>query len=150
MAEEADRVIGETYYRIDGRSHARVADALISVAARKGPRPARGKLTPLLKGKQRPTLRMQAMAGAKRVCGLPADWSVRRRRRETYAIPWDDSPKRFDMGSVRQMIDAIQSCATEAGEGSPKDVAVFSALDAREYRGPLPEGRAMVVTAAGA
>ena len=90
ISKAGAQVLEQTYYRLDGRAHRRLAQALLDAAAR----------------------RRQPSDLA--VCRRRAE--ARKTARQAGAA-WDHSPKSFSHEQVRALLEAIQEAAGEPGPG---------------------------------
>jgi surface carbohydrate biosynthesis protein len=82
--EKVDAVVEALFLRIDGRSHLRVADAVEDAMARSG------------EGTRKSQAGLRARGAATKIL----------RRREIDA--WESSPKFFDTGTIRDIVDSVQ------------------------------------------
>ncbi len=126
-------VVGQWFYRVDGRSAVRVADA-VSGCLDEGPD------TPSHCERMRPALRPSSLRRrlgdrVRRLLRLPADFSFRRMRRIRPESPWYRSEKAFLPEQVEQMVYHI----LQAAAGSEHALPAIRVRAARECLGPGPE-----------
>ncbi len=134
MAETMGQVIENTFYKVDGLAHRRMAEAIWE-AAKAGPstQPAAMEAPPEPK-KTSPGL----LTGLRRRLGR---W--RESRRQVRA--WDRSDKRFDVEQVGRILQAIESCAQPEVDGASAAIAVAAASERGDYRTEYAHGRTVTM-----
>jgi surface carbohydrate biosynthesis protein len=145
-----DRVIADWFYKMDGEAHDRVAGAVAGTLqgkaravsldyCREG---AYGMLD--IDGGSSWKNRVRSLA--RKVPGLPIDWSFKLWRNLSGTSEWDNSEKHFDLVDVRRMVEAVQPIAREVyGEGWC-DVEAQTAKQAGDYHFGYLRGRSVTLS----
>lgn len=150
VAGNIDRVVEETFYKIDGYAHKRVADAVLSAVNSATSRTSIYKCRDFTCGISRNSLKARVVTSIKRTIGIPANWSIRYMRyfpgeSMPVDLPWDNSDKYFDADVVKAIVDAIEACPeAERGE-RVRAVGVQSAQERGDYHFDYRQGRSVTV-----
>lgn len=142
-------VVENTFYKIDGRGHQRVAEALLDVVADQQPRPSKQKCRELAPKPANQSLRGRLSGGLKKVLNLPPDWSLRRWQRVPRVprpLAWDSSDKYFDAAQVDAMIRAANESEVRDSAPFADQVQVMPAQDRGDYRFGYSDGRSVTVS----
>ncbi len=140
---EQRRVIERVFGPSDGRACERVVDALLDILGRGSQRLdvqgcARRVYGTMSRGK---SLSQRLAARLRHVLGLSVHFSLRSFRQHFERhLAWDESPKRFDVDQVQQLIKAIERTLSVTNR-----VCSAAALDSDAYRFGYREGRSVVV-----
>lgn len=142
-----DREIYSWFYRIDGKSHERIANALVKTCSSSN-LVSRSRCKEFLYGsKSTFTLcRLKIAAASRSVLNLPESWSFRRMK-VIDDIEWDKSSKSFGVELVKSISDAIMSVKrSELSEPKPSKPLLVSRASGREdYMLPNLRGRSIVM-----
>ncbi|HEY7574671.1 MAG TPA: surface carbohydrate biosynthesis protein, partial [Thermoanaerobaculia bacterium] len=147
LSGAAESAVSDWFFRIDGRAHTRVANAIASGIA-----PRRAVDERLCRryfyGVDREDLSVAARLGARlrRVFSLSPDFSFRQLREVPLTV-WTKTSKHLDLGEARTLLERIGEAGRRQGEPGV-DVAVARARDRDDYLIPY-EGQSLTVTAAG-
>lgn len=138
-----DKVVERTFYRIDGSAHERVADAILAVVRRRGPKPSLRRcwsLTPKVEDK---SPRGRITRTIRDLCGIPhMPGGFRKAQRR--AEEWPESAKQFDMAEVQRIAGAFASCeGNAAGDG----LRIESSEQRGDYRLSHASARSVTLTA---
>ena len=136
-------VVENTFYKIDGCAHERVAEAIWNTVIERRSRPDVRVCRELSRRAMDMSLRGRAVRAVKGALGLPSDWSFRRMRRAPRSLDWDSSGKKFDVERVQCIADAIRECAGRHSDGSFSAICVESARERGDYSFGFYEGRAV-------
>ena len=137
-------VVEQTFHRIDGAAHERVAQTVLAAVARAHTRPNFSKCREFARRPNR-ALRSRLGRRLRRGLGLPPHWSFQRMRAVHHPMAWDASEKCFNTVHVRALVEVINSCAATDGVARDSEMGVASALERRDYRIEQTMGRTITV-----
>ena len=148
IRERLTEVIHDWFFRIDGRAHARVTDAILHSLDAHGGQVRLDKCRDIAYGLGRPgtSLRWMARATLAKALGLSVHWSFRRWGPVLADLSrWDNSEKYFDARQVRILVDAIQACAQDGSKEPLRKVGVQPAQERGDYYFGYLQGRSVTV-----
>ena len=143
-----DRVIEDWFYKVDGKSNERVANAILAHLDKKSTSRVRlRKCRDLLYGLGKPGISFKARAiiTLRKTLGLPVDWSFRRWREIPPKWRWDRSEKYYDAEQVRRVVDAVIECYKQEGDISFTKIGVLPSQEHGDYHFGYAFGRSVTV-----
>ncbi|MCE9613238.1 MAG: hypothetical protein K8T26_03125 [Lentisphaerae bacterium] len=138
-------VVERTFYRIDGKAHERVADAILSVLSRPGPGPSLSHCQARTHHAPDPTRRGRVVRQIRQWLGIGRSYRGHEQARQR-AVAWAATSKRFDLRDVQRILSALDAAARTAGE-TPLALRVMDA-GGGAYRLPHATSHSVVVQAA--
>jgi surface carbohydrate biosynthesis protein len=146
-----DRVIADWFYKMDGEAHDRVAGAVAGTLQGKARAVSldycREGAYGMLDIDGGSSWKNRARSLARKVPGLPIDWSFKLWRNLSGTSEWDQGEKRYDLADIRRVVEAVQPVAREVyGEGW-RDVEAQTAKQAGDYHFGYLRGRSVTLAA---
>jgi surface carbohydrate biosynthesis protein len=143
-----DEIIRDWYFAIDGRSHDRIASAMLDACKERLPisLPQCRRMLDGVDGPKTP-FRHRLRHVARRVFNLPVHWSFTHWRDEP-PDGWDHFGAYFGVEDVRSIVAELEPAARKLYGDSWRNVRVQSASERGEYHFNYRHGRAIVLTTA--
>jgi hypothetical protein len=148
VREKLDRIVSAWFLAVDGRSHERLAAAILR-SSNGGSVVSHRQCLRILEGRygSRVPWRHRVRSAARRGLGLPFHWSFRHWRDEP-DLSFDRSQCFFGVEQVRCIAAALEPAAREYYGNGWRPVQVRPAGEAGEYHFDYRHGRSIVLTAA--
>lgn len=140
-----DRVVGEWFFRSDGKAHERTADAIMGALPGGGRGGRLRRCRYFAHGLDRTKRKPLSKAHA-RICatlGLPLHWSFRRWRPEPVRGDfawWKVSEKHFGLERVQELLAAILPCVSEEVRAP-----IVARQSAKDYPFGYPDGQSVTI-----
>ena len=145
VAGNMEKVVEQTFYKIDGCAHKRVADAVLDAVNSAKSSTSIDKCRDFAYDVNHGSLKARVVTSIKKTLGLSPHWSFKRWKNVVGELAWDHSEKYFDADTVRAIVDAIQACIqAERGEPSRR-VGVRSSQERGDYHFGYRQGRSVTV-----
>jgi surface carbohydrate biosynthesis protein len=142
-----DEAIRDWFYRMDGRSHERVAERIVASVrnGEGGVNLRRCRQVVYGRGRKDAPLQSRVASRVREALGVSVHWSFRRWRHEVPHVDWGSSEKYYDADQVRVIVDAIEACDTAHRGRANQRVRVQSAAERGEYHFGHRQGRSVAI-----
>lgn len=144
IAEKIDKVVENTFYKIDGKSHRRVADAILKAVYSNNPQPSVKKCHDFIYGRAKSPTALLSIS-LKKIFRLSPHWSFKHWKNIIADLAWDHSGKQFDVNQVRDIVNAIRECAQTDSRDQVRKVHVHSAQKHGDYLFGYMQGRSVIL-----
>jgi surface carbohydrate biosynthesis protein len=146
VRERLEGVLQEWFSSADGHAHERVTSAILSALAEPGPTVSRRRCEDSLDNLDNPAagLRPRIHAVARRILGLPADWSFRRWRPNSAGQP---ARTYFDENDINEILKSLElPLRTYYGSAARRTVSARSAQQLGHHHFGYSNGSAVAVS----
>lgn len=147
IRERLEGTIHDWFFKIDGRAHERVAEAILprlDSGCRKKNLDACRNIAYRLEDPGC-SWRSQVRVALRKTLRRSVHWSFQRWRNEIGDLPWDFTEKHFNAEQVRTIVDAIQIYAKDFWKGPQRKVGVRLAQERGDYRFGYLQGRSVTL-----
>jgi surface carbohydrate biosynthesis protein len=146
-----EKVIEDTFYKIDGLAHQRVADVIFDVVTSTTSKVSIRYCRDIAYGIDPKSRKEQIMTAIRKNLGISVHWSFRQWKPILDELEWDVSDrlaeKHFNASDVQNIIEAIQENAPLNSDESNRKVHVMPTQEGRDYRFGYMQGRSVVIFA---
>ncbi|MDT5269266.1 MAG: hypothetical protein QOH49_1452 [Acidobacteriota bacterium] len=149
VQRKLEAVIGDWFYKVDGRAHERIAARLLELSKGGGRRARLAACRALAyrAGAGEP-LRQRTRQRALETLRLPLHWSFKRLRNAPptpNGAAWETSEKSFDVGTVGGLLDSMRACEPDGAGGRWRGVRARPAQERGDYHFGYSGGRAVTL-----
>lgn len=141
-----DQIITDLYYKIDGKSHVRVGEAILNSIEHK---PLRVHLDYCKKlAYSRCSVIGRIAASVRKKLNLPADWRFPPHPELVAGVPWANSEKYFDVEHIESLIKLIMANQSAKMIDVTKAVKIEYVRKRKDYLMPVSNGKSVAMFAA--